>query len=139
MRVPMDSLRNLPSSPRRKLYFKTFPACISAENRWSSDEGISIFFQIIRKATDRAEGTIFIAFLDDPARARRFLHDWQEGLWESNTGRQAPKKDLSANVEITDENDARSDINIFISFPLDLNIASDTPHFTAVYYVESST
>lgn len=135
MKISTDHLRNIPSFPKWKIYFRKFPACISSNNRWPSEEGISISFTIIKQATNHSAGTVSIAFLDDPlGKVRQFLHDWQEGVWETNTGKQASGKDLVASVTIRDENEAQSEINLSLSFPTEADIGSETPQFTAIYY-----
>lgn len=90
MKVLAENLRMSPFSPRWKLYFKTFPACISATNRWSPDEEISISFYATEDLIEQDEGTIYITFLNDPSgKIRQFLHEWREGLWNTKTGTQA--------------------------------------------------
>lgn len=135
VKITNQHFRNLPASPNWQIYFADFPLCINADNRWSSDEGIRISFSIISAATQNAEGNIAITFLDDTnGKIRRFLHQWKEGVWETNTGKQSPVKDLTASVLIRDENKTEKDINIFLKCPTAWDISSDTPNFTAIYY-----
>ncbi|MCX5831582.1 MAG: hypothetical protein NT140_06815 [Deltaproteobacteria bacterium] len=135
MKISTDDIRQLPRFPQWKLYFKIFPACVHVNHRWPIAEGVRVSYAIIARASDHSEGTISITFLDDPSKkVRHFLHDWQEGVWEAGTGKQQPMKDLLASVAFRDENAIEPDLNVFLKFPTDCDIDSETPSFRVVYY-----
>jgi len=135
MKVSMGDVRTLPRSAQWKLYITSFPVCVDQSHTWPVDQGIDVSYAIITPSSDRSEGKISVTFLDDlSGKTRLFLHDWQEGVSETNTGKQRPTKDLLANVSFRDQNATEPDLDIVLKFPTDCEIGSETPNFRAIYY-----
>jgi hypothetical protein len=135
VKISKDQIRNISASPRWKLYFESFPNCVTDDNKWPSNEGVIISFSIIKKATQSSEGEISISFLDNiNGKIRGFLHNWKEGTWETNTGRQQSLQDLSANVIIIDENAIEKDLTLCLTFPNHCNISDEAPNIRTGYY-----
>jgi len=135
VKISKDHIRNISSSPRWKLYFKSFPNCVADDNKWPSNEGVLISFSIIKKATESSGGEISVSFLEDiNGKIRGFLHQWKEGAWETNTGRQQPLHDLLANVIIRDENEIEKDLTLCLTFPNHCNISDEVPNIRTDYY-----
>ena len=135
MKVSMDDIRTLPRFAQWKLYITSFPLCINPNHTWPANQGVSVSYTIIKRNSDSSEGEISVTFLDNlSGKVRNFLHDWREGVWETNTGKQRPIKDLLATVTFRDENATEPDLSIVLKFPTDCEIGSETPNFRACYY-----
>jgi len=130
---PRDIIK--PSYPSWELYFTKFPNCISPNNKWNSNQGISVSIRITENASDSSEGNVQITFdSQSEKKVLSMLNEWMKAHHNPETGARANINDLMANVMIVDQNEVEKTKNWVLKFLTQFTLELDTPNICAVYY-----